>query len=102
GSAPDRNPTTMATTTSATTIASNQFTGRVWTRRRFGTVGRAASRSVVRDRHWRDVAVGRDDRVVPGLQLAEVDDRRLLLGDLDAHDVLLAGALEDRQGDVVA
>ena len=42
------------------------------------------------------------DRVVARLELAEVDDRRLRLGDLDADRVRVAGALDHGDRDVVA
>src|SRR5512145_2407772 len=97
---------TKATTTRTTTTRSNNFTGRVWTSRlrraEPAQATRRAASSADGDRDGREVAVGGRDRVVARLELAEVDDRGLLLGEIDARRVLLGGALNDRQRDVIA
>src|SRR4029079_9962284 len=89
-----------------TTIRSNTFTGRVYGPgrvrrdvRRTGGAGAERSSLAEGDRARRDLAVRRVDRPGPRLQVAEVDDRGLRLGDLDANGGLIGGTFDDRQLD---
>src|SRR3989442_10209610 len=106
GSSPDRSPRMKAKTIRTTAPASRRFTEQVWARRAFGQgrpergpqKGRSGG-SGYRQADRPGVAVGRPDQIASRLQAAQVDQRPLEQGDVDAGHASSVGRRAFEDGD---